>query len=69
MNIYGNLNVSSGPRMTQYEGLLVSAINFPNTTSPTNEKGEYNNIYAIGGIPLIIQWDILMKLTEILADW
>lgn len=51
MNIYGNLNVSSGPRMTQYEGLLVSAINFPNTTSPTNEKGEYNNIYAIGGNP------------------
>ena len=51
MNLYGNLNISSGPRMAQYEGLLVSAINFPNTTSPTNEKGEYNNVYAIGGNP------------------
>lgn len=69
MNIYGNLNVSSGPRMTQYEGLLVSAINFPNTTSPTNEKENITTFMLLAGIPLIIQWDILMKLTEILADW
>ncbi len=51
MNIYGHMNVSSGPRMNQYEGLLISAINFPNTTSPMNDKGGYNNNYAVGGNP------------------
>lgn len=51
MNIYGNMNISSGPRMNQYEGLLISAINFPNTVSPTKENGDYNNNYAVGGNP------------------
>lgn len=49
VNLWGDLNIASGPRMNQYEGLLLSAINYPNTVKPTNDKGEYNNIFAIGG--------------------
>lgn len=49
LNFWGSLNNSSGPRMTQYEGLLTGASNFPNTISPTDENGNYNNLFAISG--------------------
>ena len=33
------------------------------------KKENITTFMLLAGILLIIQWDILMKLTEILADW
>ena len=51
LNLWGDYSENAGPRMNQYNGLLMSAINFPNTVEPYNEKGGYNNKFAITGNP------------------
>lgn len=50
VNISGDYTETSGPRMNSYEGLLISAINFPNTVKPQNADGIYNNTFAVGGL-------------------
>lgn len=50
LNFWGDYNKSVGPRMGQYEGLLTSASNYPNTTSPQDSNGNYNNVFAISGL-------------------
>ena len=51
MNLWGDYSEKQGPNMSQYEGLLLGAINFPNTIEPINEKGEYNNLFPLSGTP------------------
>lgn len=51
LNLWGDYSESAGPRMERYNGLLMSAINFANTIEPYNDKGEYNNKFAITGSP------------------
>lgn len=48
MNIYGYYNVSSKPRITQYDGLIQQAMYFPNTILPNKEDGSYNNAFIDG---------------------
>lgn len=50
VNFWGDYTKSSGPRMDSYEGLLISAINFPNTIKPQDQFGNYNNEFAVGGL-------------------
>lgn len=49
MNIYGYYNTTEGPRISQYDGLILQAMYFPNTVSPVDEKGNYNNKFPISG--------------------
>lgn len=51
LNLWGDYSETAGPRMTQYNGLLLSAINYAPTVEPKNDKGEYNNKFAINGNP------------------
>lgn len=51
INIWGIYEEMSGPRMGPYEGLLMKAMTFPNTSMPYNEKHQYNNILPISGAP------------------
>lgn len=51
VNLYGYYNVSSKPRITEYDGLIQQAMYFPNTITPKDEDGNYNNIFAISGSP------------------
>lgn len=51
LNLWGDYHEHCGPRMTQYNGLLLGAMNFPNTVSPFNEKGEYNNMFPMTNNP------------------
>lgn len=50
LNFWGDYSTASGPKMDSYEGLLISAINFPNTIKPQDEDGNYNNELAVGGL-------------------
>lgn len=50
MNLYGHYNVSKGPRITQYDGLIIQSMYFPNTTEPFDENGNYNNLFPISGL-------------------
>lgn len=52
LNLWGDYSENAGPRMSQYNGLLLSAINFAPTMEPKNENGEYNNIFAVKGDPV-----------------
>lgn len=49
MNLYGYYNQSSGPRITQYDGLILQAMYFPNTVEPFDKNGDYNNRFPING--------------------
>ena len=49
MNLYGYYNTNSGPRITQYDGLILQAMYFPNTVEPFDKNGNYNNKYPISG--------------------
>ncbi|MGL4332351.1 MAG: SusC/RagA family TonB-linked outer membrane protein [Bacteroidales bacterium] len=49
LNFWGDYAENYGPRMTAYEGLLMSAINFPNTMNPYDKDGNYNNKFAVNG--------------------
>ena len=48
MNIWGDYSENSGPRMSQYNGLVMSAINYPNTITPNPSNG-YRDTYALSG--------------------
>lgn len=50
LNFWGNYSQTEGPRMNQYEGLLITASNFANTVNPQDENGNYNNMFPIGGL-------------------
>lgn len=49
LNFSGFYGTNTGPRLSQYNGLLVNAMYFPNTVNPYNDEGEYNNKYPISG--------------------
>ncbi|MFI3317416.1 MAG: TonB-dependent receptor [Rikenellaceae bacterium] len=49
IDVSGNLTTASGPRMSSYNGLLTTAQYYPNTIEPTDEFGNYNNVFAVGG--------------------
>lgn len=51
LNLWGDYSENSGPRMAQYNGLLLSAINFAPTVEPRDENGNLNNKFAINGNP------------------
>lgn len=51
LNLWGDYSESSGPRMSQYNGLLLSAINFAPTIEPRKENGEFNNEFAVNKNP------------------
>lgn len=48
LNIYGHYRNNSAPRISQYDGLIQQAMYFPNTISPKNEEGSYNNAFFEG---------------------
>lgn len=47
LNLYGSYATNSGPRLSQYYGLLQTAMYFPNTVEPYDENGNYNNKLAL----------------------
>jgi len=49
LNFSGYYSNGSGPRLSQYNGLLLSAMYFPNTVKPKDEDGNYNHRYPISG--------------------
>ncbi|MEG1837923.1 MAG: TonB-dependent receptor [Bacteroidaceae bacterium] len=51
LNLWGNYNEKKGPHMGEYNGLLLSAINFAPTVEPKNEDGSYNNKFAVNNGP------------------
>ena len=51
LNLWGDYSENEGPRMTQYNGLLMTATNFAPTMDPKDENGNYNNKFAIDGGP------------------
>lgn len=50
LNMYGDYSNSKGPRIAPYEGLLQTAINWPTTSEPINDDGNYNNVFPISGL-------------------
>lgn len=48
MNIYGYYNISTKPRISEYDGLIQQATYFPNTIEPQKEDGSYNNTFLDG---------------------
>ncbi len=51
VNIWGIYNEHSGPRMTQYDNLMLKTLTSTGLTGPYNEDGTYNNVLPIGGGP------------------
>lgn len=49
LNFYGSYARNSGPRLSQYYGILPATMYFPNTVEPYDEKGNYNNKFALSG--------------------
>lgn len=52
VNFWGDYKSTSGPRISEYEGLLTQALNFPSVVMPTDENGNYNNLTPLTGSPL-----------------
>ena len=48
VNLWGHYNKSQGPRFSQYRGLLIESLIYPNTVMPRNENGDYNNTTLTG---------------------
>lgn len=48
MNFWGNYSTSQGPRFSQYRGVMIEALNFPNTIQPKDKDGNYNNMNLLG---------------------
>ena len=44
VNLWGEYGTSIGPRFSQYRGILIESLIFPNTVAPKNENGKYNNL-------------------------
>lgn len=49
VNIWGNYAKSKGPRFSQYRGVLLEALTYPNTILPKDAEGNYNNMDLSGG--------------------
>ena len=47
-NLWGNYSKSQGPRFSQYRGVLIESLIFPNTILPKDENGKYNNANLTG---------------------
>lgn len=47
-NLWGNYSKSQGPRFSQYRGVLIESLIFPNTILPKDENGNYNNANLTG---------------------
>ena len=47
-NLWGNYSKSQGPRFSQYRGVLIESLIFPNTILPKDEDGNYNNANLTG---------------------
>lgn len=48
VNLWGEYTTSQGPRFSQYRGVLIESLIFPNTVSPKDENGKYNNLNLLG---------------------
>ena len=48
VNLWGEYTTSQGPRFSQYRGVLIESLIFPNTISPKDENGKYNNLNLLG---------------------
>lgn len=48
VNLWGEYTTSQGPRFSQYRGVLIESLIFPNTVSPKDENGKYNNLNQLG---------------------
>lgn len=48
VNLWGEYATSQGPRFSQYRGVLIESLIFPNTVSPKDENGKYNNLDLLG---------------------
>lgn len=48
MNFWGNYSKSRGPRFSQYRGVMIESMIFPNTILPKDEEGNYNNMNLLG---------------------
>lgn len=53
LNLFGRYSHQSGPRITQYNGVLVGAMYYPNVYSPYDEEGNYINKFPLSGTPTI----------------
>ncbi len=63
-NFFGDYSKSYGPRFSQYNGLLIHALTFPNTIQPrVDEYGDYNNTNLIGP-----QYNPMLFVNEIHKD-
>lgn len=49
-NFWGDYKKTSGPRITQYNGLLATATGLPGTVMPTDEKGDYINDFTLNNV-------------------
>ena len=47
-NLWGNYSKTQGPRFSQYRGVLIESLIFPNTILPKDENGNYNNANLTG---------------------
>lgn len=43
LNFWGDYSKSQGPRFSQYRGVLIESLIFPNTILPRDSEGRYNN--------------------------
>ncbi|MDD4198089.1 MAG: TonB-dependent receptor [Paludibacter sp.] len=48
INIWGDYAKSQGPRFSQYRGVLIESLIYPNTIQPQDADGNYNNKSLIG---------------------
>lgn len=48
VNLWGEYATTQGPRFTQYRGVLLESLTFPNTVQPKDEQGRYNNLNLLG---------------------
>lgn len=48
VNFWGDYSTSQGPRISQYRGVLIESLLFPNTIMPRNANGKYNNSNLLG---------------------
>lgn len=48
VNFWGDYSKSQGPRFSQYRGVLIESLIFPNTIAPRGDDGKYNNKNLLG---------------------
>lgn len=65
LNLWGDYSETAGPRMTQYNGLLLSAINYAPTVEPKMTKVNTTINSPLMVTPHTIRWDILTILIRL----